>query len=106
MLLSEIPGWPACVGGAAASLQLVSCLGVWGFVFIFCPFLPLAKVDFELKMASRKNTQKKAEDMSLKLAFIVCLLCDGEQTFLGLCVGHIKKTYPGRITVTIRCDST
>ncbi|CAI9152875.1 unnamed protein product [Rangifer tarandus platyrhynchus] len=36
-----------------------------------------AKVDFELKMASRKNTQKKPENMSLNLAFIVCLLGDG-----------------------------
>ena len=80
-------------------------MGVLGFVFgFFCPFLPLAKLDFELKMASRKNTQKKPENMNLNLAFIVCLL-GGEQTFLGLCIRRIKKTYSSSVTVTVRCDS-
>lgn len=82
-------------------------MGVLGVVFGFflCPFLPLAKLDFELKMASRKNTQKKPENMSLNLAFIVCLLGGGEQSFLGLCIRHIKKTYSSSVTVPVRCDS-
>lgn len=82
---------------------LFGCFGVC--FWFFCPFLPLAKLDFELKMASRKNTQKKPENMNLNLAFIVCLLGGGEQTFLGLCIRRIKKTYSSSVTVTVRCDS-